>query len=104
MYIILQNSYGQEICVFSSIYLLIKSFISAWIHGYLPSTLDYNSKLLRPGFNLWVGEIPGRRERLSTPGSGLENSMEKSVGVTKSWTRLGSFHFIFLFELLQLWL
>lgn len=74
--------HGQEICIFS-IYLLIQSFTSAWIHGYLSSTLYYNSKLLRPGFNLWVAEIPGKG-KATPPGSGLENSMEKSMGLQRS--------------------
>ena len=35
----------------------------------------------------WVGEIPGRRERLPTQYSGLENSMDCIVhGVAKSQT------------------
>ena len=38
----------------------------------------------RPGFNTWVGKIPWRREGLSTPFSGLENSMECIVdGIAK---------------------
>ena len=34
-----------------------------------------------------------RRERLPTPVSGLENSMDTVHGVTKSWTLLSDFHF-----------
>ena len=41
----------------------------------------------RPGFNPWVGKIPCRRERLPTPVSGPENSMDYTVhGVAKSQT------------------
>ena len=43
----------------------------------------------RPGFNPWVGKITWRRERLSTPVSGLENSMDCIVhGVAKSLKRV----------------
>ena len=45
-------------------------------------------------FNPWVGKIPWRKERLPTPGSGLENSMDCIVhGVPKSQTQLSNFHF-----------
>ena len=38
-------------------------------------------------------KIPWRRERLPTPVSGLENSMDSIVHeVAKSWTRLRDFH------------
>ena len=41
----------------------------------------------RPEFDPWVGKIPQRRERLPTPVSGLENSLDCIVhGVTKSRT------------------
>ena len=47
-------------------------------------------------FDVWVGKIPWRRERLPTPYSGLENSMHCIVhGVAKSRTRLNDFHFHF---------
>ena len=47
----------------------------------------------RPGRDPWVGRIPWRRESLSTPYSGLENSKDCVVpGVTKSQTRLSDFH------------
>ena len=87
MYRIFQNSYGQEICIFSPICLLIQSFISAWIHGYSSSTLDYNSKLLRPGFDPSVGESLCRRERLPTPGFWPREFHGEVRGVAKSWTR-----------------
>ena len=46
-------------------------------------------------FDVWVGKIPWRRERLPTPYSGLENSMDRGVtwwatghGVTKRQMQL----------------
>ena len=43
----------------------------------------------------WVGKISWRRERLPTPYSDLENSMDCIVhGVAKSQTRLSDFCFI----------
>ena len=50
----------------------------------------------RPGFAPWVGKIPWKRERLPTPYSGLENSMDCiDHGVTKSRIRLSDFHFLY---------
>ena len=50
----------------------------------------------RPGFDPWVGKIPWRRESYPLHYSGLENSMDCIVhGVTKNWTRLSDFHFLF---------
>ena len=49
----------------------------------------------RPGFDPWVGKIPWRSEKLLTPVSGPENSMDCIVhGVAKSWTQLSDFHFL----------
>ena len=42
-----------------------------------------------PGFNPWVGKIPGRRERLPTP----VFWPGEFHGVAKSWTWLSDFHF-----------
>ena len=48
----------------------------------------------RPGFDLWVGKISWRRERLPTPVFCLENPMHRGAwwaavrGVAKSWIRL----------------
>ena len=42
-----------------------------------------------PGFNPWVGKIPGRRERLPTP----VFWPGEFHGVAKSWTGLSNFHF-----------
>ena len=47
------------------------------------------------GFDPCIGKIPWRRERLLSPYSGLENSMDCIVhGAAKSRTRLSGFHFI----------
>ena len=47
----------------------------------------------KPGFNLWVGKIPLRRER-RLQYSDLENSMTCiDHGVTKSQTQQSNFHF-----------
>ena len=43
----------------------------------------------RPRFDPWIGTIPWRRERLPTP----VFWPGEFHGVTKSWTRLGNFHF-----------
>ena len=50
----------------------------------------------RPGFDLCVGKIPWRRERLPTPvfWPGEFYGLY-SCGVSKSWTRLSNFHFHF---------
>ena len=42
----------------------------------------------RPGFDLWVGKTPWRRERLPTP-----VFWYTVHGVAKSWTQLSDFHF-----------
>ena len=48
----------------------------------------------RCGFNLWVGKIPWRRERQSTPVFLPRNPMDRGAwwvtvhGVTEGWTRL----------------
>ena len=48
----------------------------------------------RPGFNLWVGKIPWRKETLPTPVICLENSMDCIVHeVAQSQTQLSDFHF-----------
>ena len=50
----------------------------------------------RPGFDPWVGKIPGEEKGYPLQYSGLENSMDCIVqGVMKSWTWLGDFHFQF---------
>ena len=55
----------------------------------------------RPWFDSWVMKIPWRRERLPTPNSSLENSMDAIVhGVAKSQKRLGNFHFHFFMVVL----
>ena len=48
----------------------------------------------RPGFDLWVGKIPWRRERLPTPVF-WPGEFHGLYGVAKSWTRLSDFHFHF---------
>ena len=46
------------------------------------------------GFDPWVEKIPWRRERLPTPYSGLENSLNFIVpAVANSQTQLSDFHF-----------
>ena len=46
----------------------------------------------RPGFNPWVGKIPGEGKGYPLQYSGLENSMDRLVHVvTKSWTQLSYF-------------
>ena len=48
----------------------------------------------RPGFDPWVGKIPGEGKGYSLQYSRLENSVDCIVhGVTKSRTRLSDFHF-----------
>ena len=48
----------------------------------------------RPGFNPWVGKIPGEGKGYPLQYSGLENSMDCIVhGVTESQTQLSNFHF-----------
>ena len=47
-----------------------------------------------PGSIPGLERFPWRRERLPTPYSGRENSMDCIVhGVAKSWTQLSDFHF-----------
>ena len=58
----------------------------------------------RPGFNPWVGKIPGKGRGYPLQCSGLENFMDCIVhGVTESQTRLSDFHLFlqvfFLFSL-----
>ena len=49
----------------------------------------------RPGFDPWVGKMPGEGNSYPLQYSGLENSMDCTVhGVTKSWT-LSDFNFHF---------
>ena len=48
----------------------------------------------RPGFDPWVGRVPGEGKICPLQYSGLENSKNRIVhGVTKSETRLSDFHF-----------
>ena len=50
----------------------------------------------RPQFDSWVGKIPWRRERLPTPVSGLENSMDcivRRVTKSRTWLKDCCFHF-----------
>ena len=48
----------------------------------------------RPGFDPWVGIVPGEGKGYPLQYSGLQNSMDCIVyGVTKSETRLSDFHF-----------
>ena len=43
-----------------------------------------------------LGRSPGEEKGYPLYNSGLENSMDRIVhGVTKSWTQLSDFHFIF---------
>ena len=52
----------------------------------------------RSGFNPWIEISPGEGKGYPLQYSGLENSMDCIVhGVTKSWTRLSDFDFIFHF-------
>ena len=47
----------------------------------------------RPGFDPWVGKIPGEGKGYSLQYSGLENSVDCIVhGVTKSQIRLSDSH------------
>ena len=48
----------------------------------------------RPGFDLWVGKIPWRRERLPTPVFWPKRTPWTVHGVTKSQTQLSDFHFL----------
>ena len=45
----------------------------------------------RPGFDLWVGKISWRRERLPTPV--FWPGLYRVHGITKRWTWLSDFHF-----------
>ena len=50
----------------------------------------------RPGFDHWVGKIPGKGKGYPLQYSGLENTMDCMVrGVAKSGTRLSDFYFHF---------
>ena len=40
----------------------------------------------RPGFDPWVGRSPGEGKGYQLQYSGLENSMDYTHGVAKSWT------------------
>ena len=54
----------------------------------------HGCKCRRPGFDPWVGKIPWRRDRLSTPGFWLgEFHGLYSHGVAKSQKQLSDFHF-----------
>ena len=57
---------------------------------------NYNPPVIqRPGFNPWVGKIPGEGKGYPLQYSGLENSMDCIVhGVSKSQIGLSDFHFI----------
>ena len=71
--------------------LLLKNYLYLYvIYKGLPLWLSWYRICLhcgRPGFDPWVWKIPWRRERLPTPVSGLENSMDCIVhGVAKSQT------------------
>ena len=63
----------------------------------LPRCLSWCSIFLqcgRPRFDPWVEKIPCRRERLPTPLFWPGESQDSiSMGVTKSRTQLGNFHF-----------
>ena len=65
-----------------------------------------------PGFDPWVGKIPGEGNDYPFQYSCLENSMDRGAwratvhGVTESWTRLSDFHlrippYLILIELLN---
>ena len=50
----------------------------------------------RPGFDPWLGRSPGEGKVYPLQYSGLENSMDCIAhGVTKSWTWLSDFHFLY---------
>ena len=49
----------------------------------------------RPGFDPWVGRSPGEGKGYQLQYSGLENSMDYTHGVAKSWTWLSNFRFHF---------
>ena len=52
-----------------------------------PAGEESACKAGRLGFDPWIGKIPWRTERLPTPYSGLENSMDYIIhGVEKSQT------------------
>ena len=55
------------------------------------------SAMRETGFDLWVGKIPWRRERLPTQFSGPENSIDCIIhGVAKIRTGLNNFQFNFI--------
>ena len=62
-------------------------------------------KCSRPGFDLWVGKIPWRREWLPTPVflprefHGQRSLVGTVHRVTKSWTGLSNYHFQFFFKI-----
>ena len=61
----------------------------------------------RPGFDLWVGKIPGEVNSYLLQYSCLENSMDTGAWqstvhrVTERWTRLSDFPFTFHFHALE---
>ena len=83
----------------------VRLFVTPWTAAYQASLSFTVSELLPaslvaqlvknlpamqgPGFNPWVGKIPGRRERLPTP----VFWPGEFHGVAKSWTWLSDFHF-----------
>ena len=53
----------------------------------------------RPGFEPWVGKIPGEGKGYPLPYSGLENSTDCIVdGVAKSRRQLSDFHFTYILK------
>ena len=54
----------------------------------------------KPGFDPWVGKIPWRRGRLTTPAFWPGEFCRLYIvhGVAKSWTRLSDFYFRFHFK------
>ena len=61
--------------------------------GFPCGSVGKESTCRRPGFNCWVGKIPWRRKRLSTPVFWPGESMDCIVyGVAKNQTQLNDFH------------
>ena len=97
----------------SSVHGILQARILEWVA--MPSSGDFPNQGIDPNscttsrfftyvaqlvknppamWETWVRKIPWRRERLPTPYSGLENSMDRILhGVAKSWRRLSEFHF-----------
>ena len=63
----------------------------------LAQTVKNRLQYRRPGFNPWVGKVPGRREWLPTPvfRPGELHGLHSPGWVPKSRTRLSNFHFHF---------